>query len=166
MANISIKWLKDKLNNKFFPITHTTAVRNDDGDNLELLLSRKQDSLVSGTNIKTINGNTLIGNGDIEIESGGAVTIENVTDTGDVIKSLEPNIFYKFGTVNSLTIPLISGTDLAVYSGKFTIDSQSAAQSFFVVPATVTTAYSCPTITAGNTYEFNILDNVLMMQEI
>lgn len=125
-----------------------------------------QRNLISGTNIKTINNQSLLGSGNIEIESGGNVTVENVTDTGDVIKSLEPNIFYKFGTVNSLTIPLISGTDLAVYSGKFTIDSQSTAQSFFVVPATVITAYSCPTITAGNTYEFNILDNVLMMQEI
>lgn len=33
----------------------------------------KQDVLVSGTNIKTINGNSLLGNGDITIQGGGTV---------------------------------------------------------------------------------------------
>lgn len=34
-------------------------------------LKQKQDALVSGTNIKTINGQSLLGNGDIEIKGGG-----------------------------------------------------------------------------------------------
>lgn len=34
-------------------------------------LNAKQDALVSGTNIKTINGNSLLGSGDITIEGGG-----------------------------------------------------------------------------------------------
>lgn len=34
-------------------------------------LSTKQDTLVSGTNIKTINGNSLLGSGDLTISSGG-----------------------------------------------------------------------------------------------
>lgn len=125
-----------------------------------------QRGLISGTNIKTINNQSLLGSGNIEIESGGTVTVENVTDTGDVVKSLEPNIFYKFGTVDSLTIPLIAGTELAVYAGKFTISSSSTASSFLVVPSTVTVAYSCPTISVGNTYEFSIADNVLLMAEV
>lgn len=33
----------------------------------------KQDVLVSGTNIKTINGNSILGNGDITIQGGGTV---------------------------------------------------------------------------------------------
>ena len=33
-------------------------------------LSKKQDKLVSGTNIKTINGQSLLGNGNIEITGG------------------------------------------------------------------------------------------------
>lgn len=36
-------------------------------------LSAKQDTLVSGTNIKTINGNSLLGEGDITIQAGGTV---------------------------------------------------------------------------------------------
>ena len=36
------------------------------------LANGKQDALVSGTNIKTINGNSLLGSGDIEISGGGS----------------------------------------------------------------------------------------------
>lgn len=35
-------------------------------------LNGKQDTLVSGTNIKTVNGNSLLGSGNITIESGGS----------------------------------------------------------------------------------------------
>lgn len=35
-------------------------------------LQGKQDTLVSGTNIKTVNGNSLLGSGDITIEGGGS----------------------------------------------------------------------------------------------
>ena len=35
-------------------------------------LSTKQDTLVSGTNIKTINGNSLLGSGDLTISGGGS----------------------------------------------------------------------------------------------
>ena len=35
-------------------------------------LNGKQDTLVSGTNIKTVNGNSLLGSGDITIEGGGS----------------------------------------------------------------------------------------------
>lgn len=44
-------------------------VTNDD-------LATKQDALVSGTNIKTINGNSLLGEGNIEIQGGG----DGITD--------------------------------------------------------------------------------------
>lgn len=36
------------------------------------LLNNKQDTLVSGTNIKTVNGETLLGSGNIKIESGSS----------------------------------------------------------------------------------------------
>lgn len=49
-------------------------------------LASKQDTLVSGTNIKTVNGNTLLGSGDITIQSGG-----------------DKNIFYADGHVTSAT---------------------------------------------------------------
>ena len=45
-------------------------------------LSTKQDTLVSGTNIKTINGNSLLGEGDITIQGGGTVDTE-MSDTSE-----------------------------------------------------------------------------------
>ena len=44
-------------------------------------VSSKQNKLVSGRNIKTINGNSLLGSGDLTIESGGSdVAIITLTD--------------------------------------------------------------------------------------
>ena len=41
------------------------------------LVATKQDTLVSGTSIKTINGQSVLGNGNIEITGGGAVDLTN-----------------------------------------------------------------------------------------
>lgn len=45
-------------------------------------LAGKQDTLVSGTNIKTINGESILGSGNIEISSGGPVDTE-MSDTSE-----------------------------------------------------------------------------------
>lgn len=39
-------------------------------------LATKQDTLISGTNIKTINGESILGSGDIEIASSGGGSID------------------------------------------------------------------------------------------
>mgnify|MGYP003476010999 CR=1 FL=1 len=38
-----------------------------------------QAPLVSGTNIKTINGNSILGEGNIEIQGGGTSEHQNIT---------------------------------------------------------------------------------------
>lgn len=54
----------------------TVVFTMDSGDTITLDLNHthpdKQDLLVSGTNIKTINGNSILGSGNIQIEGGGA----------------------------------------------------------------------------------------------
>lgn len=50
-------------------------------------ISGKQDTLVSGSNIKTINNETILGNGNIEIQGGEAETIY----LGDVTDFTNPN---------------------------------------------------------------------------
>lgn len=47
----------------------------------EQAVASKQDTLVSGTNIKTINGQTLIGEGNIEIQGGGTITVDSELST-------------------------------------------------------------------------------------
>lgn len=47
----------------------------------ERAVASKQDTLVSGTNIKTINGQTLLGEGNIEIQGGGTITVDSELST-------------------------------------------------------------------------------------
>ena len=44
-------------------------------------LASKQDKLVSGTNIKTINSQSLLGSGNISIESGTSITVDSALST-------------------------------------------------------------------------------------
>lgn len=44
-------------------------------------LASKQDTLVSGENIKTVNGQSLLGNGNIDITSGGTITVDSSLST-------------------------------------------------------------------------------------
>ena len=48
-------------------------------------IDNKQDVLVSGSNIKTINGNSILGSGDIEITGGGTGTIDSVNGQTGVV---------------------------------------------------------------------------------
>lgn len=64
----------------------------------DLKLTQKQDKLVSGTNIKTVNGNSLLGDGNIEIGGGGGTVDTAMSDTSEnavqnkVIKTYVDNI--------------------------------------------------------------------------
>lgn len=44
-------------------------------------VNSKQDTLISGTNIKTVNGQTLLGEGNIEIQGGGTITVDSELST-------------------------------------------------------------------------------------
>lgn len=52
--------------------TATTYTKTETDNAITAATSTKQDTLVSGTNIKTINGETLLGEGNITIEGGGS----------------------------------------------------------------------------------------------
>lgn len=69
----AIDW--DELTGKpvvFPPEPHVHPIS--DVTNLQTSLDAKQATLVSGTNIKTVNGNSLLGSGDLVISGGGGVT--------------------------------------------------------------------------------------------
>lgn len=55
-------------------------------------LDNKQNTLVSGTNIKTLNGESLLGSGDIQIQSGGVGKVDpNSGSTGEIFNNYENN---------------------------------------------------------------------------
>lgn len=92
------------------------------------------------------------------------VDVVTVATSGAVSQALQPNTFYKFtGALTSLTLTLTAGTGLVVYAGKFTASSSGCTLS---LPATVTEAASNDTIEGGKTYEFSIVDNVIVIKEV
>ena len=79
-------------------------------------LNNKQDKLVSGTNIKTINGTSILGSGNITIEGGGN-SDANVAavDTGDVLDDVTVDyattayVDSLVGDINSVLQNIING---------------------------------------------------------
>lgn len=64
------------LTNKPIIPTKTSQLTNDSSFVNDYQLSGKQNTLVSGTNIKTVNGNSLLGSGNIEIGGSGTIDTE------------------------------------------------------------------------------------------
>ena len=67
-----------KTSNSLFIITDATAgdlsnyyTKTETDNAITAATSTKQDTLVSGTNIKTINNQSILGEGNIEIQGGG-----------------------------------------------------------------------------------------------
>ena len=95
--------------------TNTTAIAN------------KQDTLVSGTNIKTINSQSLLGSGDITITGGQAtdVQINGTSITSNNTANIETNSTYnastnKIATMNDLPSVPTKTSDLTNDSGFIT----------------------------------------------
>lgn len=63
-------------------------------DEVDALLLEKQDTLVSGTNIKTINNQSILGSGNINIQ-GGTATIDNLSITNNTDGEIQT-----IGTIN------------------------------------------------------------------
>ena len=74
-------------------------------------ISGKQDKLVSGTNIKTINGESVLGSGDIIITSSNVMAV----DTGDIINDATVEYTTKsyvdglVGDINNVLESIING---------------------------------------------------------
>lgn len=79
------------------------------------LANGKQDKLVSGTNIKTINGTSILGSGDITISGGSSEANIQAVDTGDVLDDVTVNYATKtyvdglVGDINSVLESIING---------------------------------------------------------
>lgn len=63
--------------------TATTYTKTETDNAITAATSTKQDTLVSGTNIKTINNESILGEGNITIQGGsGSITIDQSLDSG------------------------------------------------------------------------------------
>lgn len=88
MASIGkIDILKSVDGNPLFPVTHESAVRDSNGVTLQTKLSLKQDFLVSGENIKTINDTSLLGSGNITMAGGIIIDDNPESGSNNAVKS-------------------------------------------------------------------------------
>ena len=120
-------------------------------------LTNKQETLVSGSNIKTINGQNIMGSGDLKV---GTMT---VTTTTASTMSLSPNIYYRntSTSLSSLSISLNNTTDNTItneYIVEFTTSSSGTTIS---LPNTIKWSNGeMPTFEANTTYQISIINNL------
>ena len=136
-------------------------------------------SMVGGETITEIrmNGQTVGTSGVVDLGtvltshqdiSGKAdkITIIEIGGDGDVTQALDANKFYKFtGALTGLTLTLNAVSGFMIYAGKFTTGS-GWGSSGLSIPATVTEAANNDEIAANKTYEFSIMDNIIIVREV
>ena len=87
----------------------------------DVTIAEKQDSLVSGTNIKTINGTTLLGSGNLTIDSGGGIT-EVIAGTNLSGGGTSSTVTLSLATASTSTTGALSSTDWNTFNGKSSFD--------------------------------------------
>ena len=96
-------------------------------------ISGKQEKLISGTNIKTLNGISLLGSGNIQI--GGSIPCVEMTSE---IASIKANEFYVWQMVNSLNITLISGSEKVMNRYIFQFRNPKETTTLLTLPDDIT----------------------------
>lgn len=145
---VNSKQLKEN-GTQFYPETHVEAVVDGNGTTLDSLLSGKQATLVSGTNIKTVNNNSLLGNGNIAISGAGtlnttATTAQSTNASEALTGSVTLHKVSKTGTYSDLigtpTIPTVNNSTITIQMNGATVDTFT------------TNASSAKTINLGGNY--------------
>lgn len=173
------------LTNKPTIPTKTSELTNDSNFVNDYQLSGKQDKLTSGTNIKTINNQSILGSGNIDIQGGGSESVawgdiigkpdfKTVATSGSyddltnkpVIPTKTSNLTNDSGFVNDYQLSgkqdkLISGTNIKTINNESILGSgniATASQSELTNLAT-TVGNQASAITALNTAVFKNGDN-------
>lgn len=132
----------------FPPQAHNHVIS--DVTNLQTSLDAKQVTLVSGTNIKTVNGNSLLGSGDVVISSSAS----NITNTpaGNIAATNVQNAINELDTeklaltggtlTGNLTVPSFNGGQLAGMRNKIINGKMDIAQRGTSFAAIASGAYS------------------------
>lgn len=134
-------------------------------------ISGKQDKLVSGTNIKTINGTSILGSGNIVISGGGGSSsgsgayAEVNHGTSDTTFALTPNTFHVWEEVSALTLTL--GSETAGVANEFLFQFTSGATATtLTLPDDIKWANdSAPTIAENMIYQVSILKGMASVLE-
>lgn len=101
--------------------TATTYTKTETDNAITAATSTKQDTLVSGTNIKTINSQSILGEGNIEIQGGGGGSSYTAGDGIDITNDVI-SVTGKVDTSAITTTITSSSTDAQVPSAKAVYD--------------------------------------------
>lgn len=125
---------------------------------------KDNNTALSTIDIKSINGVSLLGQGDLTVVGSNQPTSVVTVNGGAVTQAMDANVLYKIGSTatpcTSLTITLNSGTNTTNYYHAIVT---CAANMAFTIPSTVIVAdgRTLPSFTADSIFEFSILENVL-----
>lgn len=122
-----------------------------------LQVNAKQDTLVSGTNIKTVNGTSLIGGGNIVV---GYRPLQTSTSTS---MTLTPNVYHRntSTSLSSLTITLGSISDNTILNEYFVEFTTRSSGTTVNLPSDIKWANGeTPTFEASTTYQISIINNL------
>lgn len=136
-ANATDAGLRDRA-------THTGAQAISTITGLSSAIAAKQDTLVSGTNIKTVNGQSLLGAGDLTIAGGGGASACAIPLDGwfGMVSPARPSQSgsYSYATIGSgfallqgsgvtLTSPILNSSSLLASKPRLSLTSAAAANS-------------------------------------
>lgn len=109
----------------------------------------KQDTLVSGTNIKTINGKSVLGSGDIVISGGGSTDWNDITNK-PTIPTLQTNAFgntnnYIYAKSGDVKYGVVSYVNISTYGGPLVLQKRDWAggQSNIPIPPATSETNGC-----------------------
>ena len=114
-----VNYLKDKDGYIIFPVTHEDAVIDTQGKTLTEKLGDKQDTLKSGINIKTINNQSILGGGNITIDTSAE---SQISLTWSELKELQNSGELVPGCVYRITDYVATTTDVNTRSANHPFD--------------------------------------------
>lgn len=144
MANSKFKphYLSKSMTIDLNNVTNEDAADLPVSDATQAALNAKQDTLVSGTNIKTINSTSLLGSGDIAISGSGTVTTVSIVSANGVSGTVAndtttPAITLSLGAISPSSV---TSTFTGALTGNVTGNCSGSSGSCTGNAATATTA--------------------------
>lgn len=124
-----------------------------------------QTELVSGVDVKTINNNSIVGSGNLTISASDPTIINDMTSSTTFNQAMAPNVVYIVGStsnpVTSFTITSLTSTGNDAEYYQAII--YCGSNMSFTRPATVKMGdnRSLPTFFSNTVFEINIFQNIL-----
>ena len=119
-------------------------------------ISGKHDKLVSGTNVKTVNGTSILGGGNIS-------TYRPLQTSTSTSMTLTPNVYHRNTSTSlaSLTITLGTATDNTILNEYFVEFTTRSAGTTINLPSGIKWFNGeTPTFEASTTYQISIINNL------